>query len=261
MSLRNGASGAEARREVEVRAGLARDPVALGDAIAVEPENEAALDGLLRRRLRRHRPCRGVEHAHQRRQADLDGAAGERQPLKKSPARHTEALSDYLRHFAPPCPGNSRARIIEIIISLNLKPDFRKSSKTRADHRPVGGRFGAPGHVPEILLHDALLALRTGGQHRAEFLGRRESGIRNPGDLARGVEVQFDRRDLRAAPRLPSPKRLAEGELELVAPLPDGIELLEAEADRVDQGVAAGAGLAWWRASPCGRGWSSAWLR
>ena len=54
---------------------------------------------------------------------------------------------------------------------------------------------------------------------------------------------------------------LAEGDLQLVAPLPDGVELLEAEADRVDQGVAAGASASSWCASPCGRDSSSAWLR
>src|SRR5436305_2676966 len=52
-----------------------------------------------------------------------------------------------------------------------------------ANQRPVCGRFRPPGHVTEILLDHALLALRAAGQDRAELLGRAERGVRNTGDL------------------------------------------------------------------------------
>src|SRR3954447_10897802 len=48
-----------------------------------------------------------------------------------------------------------------------------------ANQRPVGGRFGPPGHVTEILLDYALLALRAAGQDRAKLLWRSERGVRN----------------------------------------------------------------------------------
>ena len=63
----------EARREPEIRSRLARDPVAFGNAVAIEPEDEAILDGLSRHRVRGVSRAGGVEHAHQRRQANLDG--------------------------------------------------------------------------------------------------------------------------------------------------------------------------------------------
>ena len=108
---------AEARREVIVGTGLAGNPIPLGDAVAVEPEDEAALDGFRRHAIGGIGRARGVEHAHQRRQTDLHRAAGQREPLKESPARHTEALSDYLRH-SPLLPRETLwPSIIEIIIS------------------------------------------------------------------------------------------------------------------------------------------------
>src|SRR5262249_35030190 len=47
-----GREGRERGREAVIGAGLVGDPVALGDAVAVEPEHEAALDGLLRAAFR-----------------------------------------------------------------------------------------------------------------------------------------------------------------------------------------------------------------
>ncbi len=72
--------GRKARRDAEVRALFGGDPVSLGDAVAVEPEHEAALDRLIGaaggsggRRI--GGPVR-IHHRHQRRQPDDNARAG-----------------------------------------------------------------------------------------------------------------------------------------------------------------------------------------
>ena len=234
----------EAGRDVEIRAGLRRDPVALRDAVAVEPEDEAALDRLLnvlaaapggvRRAVR-------IEHAHERRQSDLNSAPGERDTLQERPARKSSrVLVITLRHYPSSLPGNSRARTKRYINSLNLKSDRLKSSSTLRISGRSAGRFRSSRRIPEVLLHDAFLTLRTVGQNGAEFLRRREGRVRQPGDEAGGVEVELT--VFTGASRF-AVGRLTNVSLQLLAPSADGVELLEAKADRVDQVVATRAAL------------------
>ena len=77
MSLRNGASGERHGVIAIVGAFLGRNPVPLRNAVAVEPEHEAALDRLLAAvggRRGRVGGAQRIEHRHQRRQPDHNRA-------------------------------------------------------------------------------------------------------------------------------------------------------------------------------------------
>src|SRR5579871_7015503 len=121
------------------------------------------------------------------------------------------------------------------------EPRLPKLLEDLANEGTVCGCFHTSVDIAEVLLDDAFLALRTGRQDGAQVLGRCECGVRQAGHLAFGVEVQLHGADL-ALGVFAFAHLLAESELEAVATLSDGIELLEAEADGVDQVVAAGAG-------------------
>src|SRR4051794_11797052 len=93
----------EARRHIEVSTGAARNPISLWNTIAVKPENESALDrfvGHFGRGIRTRCVCGPlrVEHAHQRRESHLNGRSRQRDALQERSARHSDPLSDYLRH-------------------------------------------------------------------------------------------------------------------------------------------------------------------
>ena len=165
-------------------------------------------------------------------------------PFQKTPARNSEALSDYLRHglpsFARKLPGAHHRdyHFLETEIRTCGNPRIRSRISGRS-----AGVSRAPRHIPEVLFHDAFLALRAGRQHGAELLRRRERGVRNAGDLARWCRDRARPCVTFALPRFAFAEALAERQLELLAALPDGVELLEPEADRIDQRVAAGAAL------------------
>src|SRR5437870_8440099 len=63
-------------------AGLRGNPVALRDAVAVKPEDEAGRN----RRVRGVGGAVAVEHRFERRQADADGRAGKAHAAKKAPS-------------------------------------------------------------------------------------------------------------------------------------------------------------------------------
>src|SRR5688572_22466697 len=93
----------EAWRNRVILARLGRDPITLRNAVAVEPEEESALDGLLDHLA--GGSCSGcircaprVEHRDQRRQSDQNLPPGGGEPFQYSPARKPNALGDYLRH-------------------------------------------------------------------------------------------------------------------------------------------------------------------
>src|SRR5262249_38318995 len=81
------------------RALLRRNPIPLGNSVAVEPEDETALDCLLSAiRGGRVRSALRVEHRNQRRQPDHDPGARCGQSLQQGSAGNSNAIRDYLRH-------------------------------------------------------------------------------------------------------------------------------------------------------------------
>src|SRR3954454_3976175 len=163
-------------------------------------------------------------------------------PLRKCRRETRERLA-ITCDISPSLPGKLTGAYHRDYHFFEFEVGPAKLFQHTSDHRPVGGGFRAPGHIPEILLDDALLALRTGRQNGAEFLRGCEGGVRQSCDLTGGVEVQLDGRHLLVGAALPFAKGLAERELELLAAGADGVELFEAEADRVDEAVAARAHL------------------
>src|SRR5688572_21425173 len=92
----------QARSEAEIGARGGRNPVALRNAVAVEPEDKAALDRAGHAVLRgfgRVGRAGGIEHADQGRQSNLDRAACQRESFQKTPARQPGTLSDYVGHW------------------------------------------------------------------------------------------------------------------------------------------------------------------
>jgi hypothetical protein len=93
--------GGEARRQVVVCAGAVGNPVALGDAVAVEPEDEPAVgpnrSGGVGRAV-------GVEHRHQRGEPHRDGGPGGGEPLQEQAPGYPSALGDYVGHMLSPVP-------------------------------------------------------------------------------------------------------------------------------------------------------------
>src|ERR1051325_10703437 len=87
-----------------------------------------------------------------------------------------------------PCPSPSHHRDYHF---LELESRPAEVVQYASNQRPVGGRFGAPHHVAEVLLDDAFLALRAGGKHFTQLGGRVELGIRNARDLSGGVEIEL----------------------------------------------------------------------
>src|SRR5258708_1301872 len=105
---------------------------------------------------------------------------------------------------------------------------------------PNDNRVSCP-FVPSLiiakkLLHHALLALRIGRKNAAQLARRMKGGVANAPDRARIVENELDRFALALLLAFGR-----EGHLQLFAALADRVELLEAEADGIDQGVATGA--------------------
>src|SRR5437773_11953342 len=87
----------EARRQLVAGAELRRNPVALGDPVAVEPEDETRLDGRARLWRRRVRGAVHVEHGSQRRQSDPNRRAGHTQAPEESSSAERHALSPNIR--------------------------------------------------------------------------------------------------------------------------------------------------------------------
>src|SRR4029453_3922407 len=98
----------------------------------------------------------------------------------------------------------------------------------------VRGLLPAQG-VPEELLPPAFLADRAGGEHLTQFLRRGKIGIGNTGYTAGRFQRQLHRFRFLSAP-LPRSLRDELQQL-LLSPFSDRVELLQADADRVDEAV------------------------
>src|SRR5688572_31126279 len=93
----------EARRHAVLAPFFGRNPIPLRNAVAIKPEDEARLDGLLGDFPGTGAGCSvgravRVEHRDQRWQPDDDVGAGSGQPLEQSAARQSNAFRDDLRH-------------------------------------------------------------------------------------------------------------------------------------------------------------------
>src|SRR5262249_31311985 len=85
------------------------------------------------------------------------------------------------------------------------------------------------------LLDHTLLALRRMGQHSAKFPWRGELRVWNAGDIAFGIHIEFDRPGFRAT--IPFFITAEKQQLEFIPPRPDRVQLLQPEADGVNQVV------------------------
>src|SRR5438477_1967912 len=117
-----------------------------------------------------------------------------------------------------------------------LEPRLAERRIRRLDCLAIGRRLDAAQRVAERLLDDALLARAALGEQPSDLFRIRERAACQAGDLARAVD-----RQLHFLPRRVAPRAL---ELDhfLVAPPSDRVVVLQAEADRIHQPMAARAG-------------------
>lgn len=105
-------------RHVVRGARLFGNPIALRDAVAIEPEHETLADRdrpLRRLRFGGIRGARRVEHGNQRRQADGDWRVRRGQALQEQPARESKALGDDVHFLFPALRAAPRAAPIPTI--------------------------------------------------------------------------------------------------------------------------------------------------
>ena len=170
MSSRSDLSGA--RHGVSSKSGpmSLRDPVALGNPVAVEPEDEARLDrGAGRRRRRGVGRAVRVEHRHQRRQSDTNPHARHAQvPEEPSSTEGHRALpcescpsfvtfAPFATFVSSPCK-NCGERTNATRSSLNRNPESRNVVERLPDRLAIRARLEPAERIAKDLLDDALLA-------------------------------------------------------------------------------------------------------
>src|SRR5262249_41845374 len=119
---------------------------------------------------------------------------------------------------------------------LEFEAGIVKHGERRPNRLAVGGGLRPAERVAEQLLDDALLAGAAAGEQPADLDRIRERAVRETRDLAGPIDSQVEGFRRRLVPAAP-------GALELdqlgLAPVAERVVVLEPEADRIHQAMAA----------------------